>query len=131
MLADSRCPSDGRALLSEPATGIRVEMILMRTRPDLDTPGANAIAGNHACITKPIKPAELMQALLLAADARRRIDPFDLRIEIKQWRPLHVLLVEDHPFNQRVASLITGETRPQVVIADNGETPWRRRSRAI
>ena len=123
LIADLSGPlgGDGASLQARP----ECDIILMRTStgPRYSQDQMRSL-GIIACITKPIKPAELMQALLLGSSR----DPVTNEGTFStcplprsaEWRRLHILLVEDNPLNQRVASLILVKRGHRVVIAANG-----------
>jgi signal transduction histidine kinase/HPt (histidine-containing phosphotransfer) domain-containing protein/BarA-like signal transduction histidine kinase len=105
--------------------GPEIDVIVMRTSTGPRyTPEQMKSLGIAACVTKPIKPAELMRALLTATALAPHMDAHSTAIppipKPNEWRPIRALLVEDHPFNQRVASLILEKRGHHAVIADNG-----------
>jgi PAS domain S-box-containing protein len=90
--------------------------------------------GIHSCLAKPIKQADLLEALRLAIDASRPPQPkqqtMSAEKESEQMdesdeqhvpaRSLRVLLAEDNPINQRVSSRMLERDGHHVTIANNG-----------
>jgi signal transduction histidine kinase/DNA-binding response OmpR family regulator len=78
-----------------------------------------------AHLTKPVKPSQLYDTLMYVFDgqpARRRKVTVQQRIdpEVGQRHPLHILLAEDNPVNQRVALRILEKLGYRADVAGNG-----------
>lgn len=86
--------------------------------------------GIHSCLAKPIKQADLLQALRAAIDTHRPPEPMSQTLAVENTemeddsvapvRSLRVLLAEDNPINQRVSSRMLERDGHQVTIARNG-----------
>jgi PAS domain S-box-containing protein len=76
-------------------------------------------------LTKPIKASELLQAIqkVLGGNERREVRPCsDEKGSVcPDLRPLDILLVEDNPFNQRVAVVLLERQGHRVRVAENGK----------
>jgi signal transduction histidine kinase/DNA-binding response OmpR family regulator len=73
-------------------------------------------------LTKPIKQAELLEAMYRALDrqtAESRIEPIG-RDKAAAVQPLKVLLAEDNPVNQRVAVGLLSKRGHDVTVANHG-----------
>ncbi len=79
-------------------------------------------AGIERCLTKPIKQANLRQAILkaLGSRARNSTAPEPDVVESEPLKPRRILLVEDNPINQRVAVGILDHHRQLVTVASSG-----------
>jgi CheY-like chemotaxis protein len=101
---------------------IRVIKLLLATDP----PEADRVAGSigvDACVRTPIRQSELLEAMVSAADGRSRTkagEPLGSRWAGKAAIPLNVLVVEDHPINQKIATATLGMRGHQVTVAENG-----------
>ncbi len=79
--------------------------------------------GVAAHLTKPVRQAELLSAILVAlgsvprAESRAAVSPGPTE---PSPRRLHVLLAEDHPVNQRLAARLLEKRGHRVVVANNG-----------
>jgi len=78
------------------------------------------------CLTKPVKQAELLEAINSVFESPAPADsnvvtaaPAALR-KIKQ--SLDILLIEDNPVNQKLAQHVLEKSGHKVVVADNGAT---------
>jgi two-component system, sensor histidine kinase and response regulator len=73
---------------------------------------------------KPIKQSELLKALLTALDGGPNDRPLITRHSLIPAQvatsPLHILLVEDNPVNQKVAARLLEKTGHTVKVAGNG-----------
>jgi two-component system sensor histidine kinase/response regulator len=79
--------------------------------------------GIAACLTKPVKPREMMSTLLFVTGQAMMSSGGRSTRELAKssvWRRLRILLVEDNPFNQRVALLILEKRGHEVFTVDNG-----------
>ena len=86
--------------------------------------------GVSHCLVKPVTPSELLESLTheLGIETRRRGKPEIGIQQIKQTRPLRLLLSEDGRVNQIVATnLLEGRGHTVVVAADGQEavTPFK------
>jgi len=78
-----------------------------------------------ACLAKPIKPAQLHDALMnivsgAAPAAQKKPTVLKLDPKLSERLPLHVLLCDDNAINQKVASRLLGQMGYQPDIAGNG-----------
>jgi two-component system sensor histidine kinase/response regulator len=101
------------------------KVLVMVTCPDRQTSIRQMReGGTTACLHKPIRKFELKAAILVALGNRPRADhelsPSDPLAPRPAPQPLRVLLTEDDPFNQRVASLMLAKLGHVVTIADSG-----------
>ena len=80
-------------------------------------------------LTKPLKPRQLMHAILRALEGKKK-QPIVKKVKASQktmiWeksglRQVNVLLVEDHPTNQKVAAKMLSKLNCTVDIAENGK----------
>ena len=84
-----------------------------------------AEAGFAACLTKPIKPSLLYNALVDAlglqqASSRRTDRTVEVDRRMAERLPLRILLAEDHPINQKTALLLLGMLGYRADVAANG-----------
>ena len=84
-----------------------------------------AAAAPAACLTKPIKPAQLHDALLhivsgAAPAAAKKPTVLKLDPKLSERLPLRVLLCDDNAVNQKVASRLLGQMGYQPDLAANG-----------
>jgi CheY-like chemotaxis protein/HPt (histidine-containing phosphotransfer) domain-containing protein len=80
-----------------------------------------------AFLTKPIKPSQLFNALAaIFSDRPQRVLPSDkptaqlFDVTMGQRHPLHILLAEDHPTNQKLALRILERLGYRADVAANG-----------
>jgi two-component system sensor histidine kinase/response regulator len=83
-------------------------------------------AGIGACLMKPLKQSELLNAILdlLGTREERRVRPRvaeSAAHDLKPGRPLRILLAEDNLVNQRLAVRILEKQGHSVVVAGNGK----------
>ncbi|MBI2827612.1 MAG: response regulator [Planctomycetia bacterium] len=130
VLVDAHMPQmDGFALAarihSDPIlAGAKVIVLSSTSRqPDVERRRASGVC---AFLTKPVKQAELLQAMLstLGAGDAARADAGcrgpKAGAATRLSRSLHILLAEDHVVNQRVAAGILEKRGHTVVIVPNG-----------
>jgi CheY-like chemotaxis protein len=100
-------------------------VLVMLTSPDERGP-TRQIQGSAlaVCLQKPIRQAELKAAILLALgkppEADQRPSPDAVRVPTPMARSVRILVAEDNPFNQRVASLMLAKLGHVVTITGNG-----------
>ncbi|MCB0061487.1 MAG: response regulator [Caldilineaceae bacterium] len=94
------------------------------TRSNIRQSGRNF--GIAAILNKPVKPTELYDALLRQfdvgpAEPRQFGEPTDeVAVDVQHRKPIHILLVEDNPINQKVASRMLQRLGYQADIAGSG-----------
>jgi PAS domain S-box-containing protein len=78
--------------------------------------------GIAACLTKPVKEAELLQAILTALQVAPTNEPpaAAAAAAVPPTRPLKVLLAEDNPVNQRLAVRLLEKQGHAVVVVGDG-----------
>jgi PAS domain S-box-containing protein len=103
----------------------RTDLVLLTA---FDTPGLGAQAidmGFKAFITKPVRQSQLLDCLtdVVCKDTifNKEINTSSFENQIEQQRSELILVVEDHPINQRVAQLYLEELGFTVDIASNGK----------
>lgn len=103
----------------------RTDLILLTA---FDTPGLGAQAidmGFKAFITKPVRQSQLLDCLtdVVCKDTifNKEISTSPNETQLEQPRSELILVVEDHPINQRVAQLYLEELGFTVDIANNGK----------
>ena len=86
--------------------------------PEVDRADESRVA---ACLVKPVRQAELLEAVLVALGRRRATPgtPADGAGE-RSNRPIRILLAEDNPVNQEVAVELLETMGHTVVVAENG-----------
>jgi len=129
VIVDAAMPeTDGFALAQQikrrpDLGGAAVLMLRLASRPG-DTVRTEA-AGVAACLTKPVQPFELFDALLAALGAD---DRSARPVETKETPPgipsagggLNILLAEDHPVNRELAVTILRQEGHRVTEAGDG-----------
>ena len=87
-----------------------------------------------ACLTKPVKQSELLDAMVKALSSTPRSKAFrSLRIPyriVQAGRPLRILVAEDNPVNQEMVLELLKQRGHTAVVADNGQralAAWRDR----
>jgi PAS domain S-box-containing protein len=131
-LIDGMMPAmDGLALArhirSDPQiNGVRLLLLTSAGHPD-DCALLRSL-DISACLTKPVRQSELFDALM------KVLAPLDRSDDVKNTNPevldatvanpeqprLHILLVEDHPVNQKVAARMLERMGQAVVVASDG-----------
>ena len=97
-------------------------MLTSAGQPD-DTPHLEEL-GIARCLTKPVKPTDLLDAIAMVLDTRhepraeRSAGPGDQTLG--PARRLRLLLAEDSPVNQKVAVSLLEQRGHAVVVANNG-----------
>jgi two-component system sensor histidine kinase/response regulator len=100
-------------------------VLLMLTAPD-ERGSARPIKGGAiaVCLQKPIRQAELKAAILLALgktpEALEQQGTVAVPVPPLTARAVRILMAEDNPFNQRVASLMLAKLGHVVTITGNG-----------
>jgi CheY-like chemotaxis protein len=77
-----------------------------------------------AYLTKPVKQSALLDSLLTVFGSTQSERPVPLVTKYtlpKDQRPLHILLAEDNPVNQKIAAILIEKRGHSVVIAGDGE----------
>jgi two-component system, sensor histidine kinase and response regulator len=128
VLLDAQMPDlDGPALAEQIRRdpGTITDLILLGTSVELRSdPGRARAPGIVASLMKPIKEADLLEAILKAvgepAGTGHRLGPIGWPARRTDWRPLRLLLVEDNLFNQKVTSLMLEQQGHTVVLASTG-----------
>jgi CheY-like chemotaxis protein len=83
--------------------------------------------GIGAYLQKPIRPAELHQAITRVLQTKQDsppatiVTPYSLRRKDDRWKGLHILLAEDNLVNQKVATRLLERRGHRVVLATTGE----------
>jgi CheY-like chemotaxis protein/anti-sigma regulatory factor (Ser/Thr protein kinase) len=82
------------------------------------------ILGIESYLTKPIKQADLLNAIVTTlygtVPKPQTIVPITPQLS-KTSQPLHILVVDDNPVNQRLAVLLLKKRGHSVVVANNGQ----------
>jgi two-component system, sensor histidine kinase and response regulator len=85
------------------------------------------------CLQKPIHPFDLKAAILLLPGQRPSDEEVSVRVDPTVPAPpataLKILVAEDHPFNQRVVSLMLAKLGHLATIADDGRVAVTKFSR--
>jgi len=110
-----------KLILSEP--GLTRHVIMMISSTDLGKDAARfRDAGIEDHVTKPVKQSDLLDSITRIAGAatlRRNGPPMNVAAPPTS-RPLKILLVEDNPINQRLASRLLEKRGHTVTIAGTG-----------
>jgi signal transduction histidine kinase/CheY-like chemotaxis protein len=102
-----------------------VKLILLTSAGQHESAAGIRVIGVEACLTKPVKQSELLDAIVRAlADAseprRLRSAPIPYRIR-KVRRPLRILVAEDNRVNQELALELLKKRGHRAVVAENGQ----------
>jgi CheY-like chemotaxis protein/HPt (histidine-containing phosphotransfer) domain-containing protein len=83
--------------------------------------------GVPATIVKPVRPSDLLDAIILALDLGipRGMDPVPTPESPEGFGPLRILVAEDTPFNQKYILRLLSRWGHEAVIAENGLTALR------
>ncbi|MBW2192914.1 MAG: response regulator, partial [Deltaproteobacteria bacterium] len=123
ILIDSNMPGkDGLSLIRWIKNQNRVDghVIMMLTFSSLRLQTDLHDLGVRASITKPIRPSDLMNAIITALDTTPPpTEAPDKKIE-REHLPLKILVAEDTPFNQKFILRLLTRWGYQGVIAENG-----------
>jgi signal transduction histidine kinase/ligand-binding sensor domain-containing protein/DNA-binding response OmpR family regulator len=109
-----------REIQSDPDTALP---IILMTPIALTLDVAEAVArGIRQQLTKPVRPVRLCEALCSLVDSTLEVAPTGAHSEVAAERTfeLHVLLVEDSPVNQEVASVMLETLGCKVDVAISG-----------
>jgi PAS domain S-box-containing protein len=127
-VVDGHMPEiDGFALVREmhqrwPGQAPPVVMLTsVGNRDDLVRSQALGIA---ACLTKPVKASELLKTIVRIVGSAPGARATDVMVagtpSEKAARPLHILVAEDHPVNQRLTETLLTRRGHSVVLAGDG-----------
>jgi PAS domain S-box-containing protein len=137
VLLDAHMPGTDGFMLAERIQE-RPELAALATVMMLSSagqPGSMArrrAAGITTHLTKPVKQAELWKAILAALGEGLAVGVRSVSEEgaepladasdsaAPQHRPLHILLAEDNPFNQKLAQGLLGREGHSLVVVNNG-----------
>jgi two-component system sensor histidine kinase/response regulator len=128
MLLDAMMPQiDGFQLAAQIKANRSLKktiIVMLSSAGQVDAPERCRQAGISLYLTKPVKQSELLDAIMsaLGDDSRwsRRAEITQFASEFKPSRPLRILLAEDHPVNQRLATRILEKWGHEIVVAANG-----------
>jgi PAS domain S-box-containing protein len=126
VLTDALMPDvDGfmlaREIRSQP--GLRdIKLIMLTSAGFSASPGRAEAAGLAACLSKPVKESELLDAILTALDPSPPPAPSadEDRIARPPLRPLRVLVAEDNPTNQKLVLTLLEQRGHTAVLASTG-----------
>lgn len=113
-----------RAIRAEPRLR-EVPIVILSSSAVLDLPRLASL-GVHYYLLKPVRSVELVHRLRQLLPPLRREAPAqqsrrsDLPVAFAGERQYRILLVEDNPVNQKVASAMLRRMRLSVVLASNG-----------
>jgi PAS domain S-box-containing protein len=115
-----------RAIRREPA--LATTRILLLTSGELPSAAGSAGLGIAGHLMKPLKPSELMDAILKVLNApteaaripEAAAEAATARRATVASRPLHILLAEDNPINQKLVLRILEKQGHRVTVVDNG-----------
>ncbi len=135
VLTDMHMPTmDGRMFAEKireqnAADPVRILMLSSGVHP-LDATQMQALRVD-ACLLKPVRQTELQDALVAALGGSQQPEPAgkviqlsavkQQKMEAKSSAPLHVLLVEDNPINQKLAVRLLEKKGHTVAVAVNGQ----------
>ena len=131
ILTDGTMPEmDGssltRALAEDPSFSSPILMMLTSTDKKMERE-ALATLGIVGTMLKPVRPTELLDAILLALGqpSRGRSRTTKQPFALKSRRPLRILLAEDNAVNQKLAVLFLQRWGHQVVVAQDGREAYQ------
>ena len=129
VLLDARMPEVDGLLLAEkihanPNLAGSVILMLSADRYSADAARCRSLEVN-AFLTKPVGQSELLDAILSALGikaAEERLVETPAAVEVKPNGPqLRILICEDHPVNQRLATRLLEKAGHRVVLASTGK----------
>ena len=108
-----------RAIKANPALN-NIRLILLTSQSHAGSSRAMSRLGFAACLTKPVRKAELLCGLLdIPLPKKRHVEPMLLRR--KRRGTIRILLAEDNIINQEVASAMLEKLGLHADMASNGE----------
>ena len=99
----------------------KAKIILLTTRRHKADPGILHTLGIAVTLLKPVRLERLHQSLLIAISGKTHTPKTKTVSNPTLHRSLRVLVAEDNPINQRVATLQLGKLGHEVVIRDDGQ----------
>ena len=124
VLLDFQMPKmDGLAVALELQKSASLPIVMMTSGLGIEDLRRSRKNGIAACLTKPVKPSELLEAILATISRSHdggRITAQSLPVAPQESRPLRVLLAEDNIVNQKLATMLLEERGHVVVVASNG-----------
>jgi CheY-like chemotaxis protein len=97
------------------------KIILLTTRRHKVDPGMLGTLGIAGTVLKPVRWERLHQVLLSALTGKSATPKITTEIDASHFRSLRVLVAEDNPINQRVATLQLTKLGHQVELRDDGQ----------
>lgn len=124
-LIESLLPEPGGFVLAQRLRSLqnrRVPVLMLLTPSSLSRDAARCREGGDLYVTKPIREASLLEALLatLLPDEADKRDVVSVPLE-KPLRPLAILLAEDNQVNQILAVRMLEKRGHRVTLANNGQ----------
>ena len=97
------------------------KIILLTTRRHKVDPGMLETLGVEGTVLKPVRWERLHLALLSALTGKTATPKITIRSDASHFRSLRVLVAEDNPINQRVATFQITKLGHQVELRDDGQ----------
>jgi CheY-like chemotaxis protein/HPt (histidine-containing phosphotransfer) domain-containing protein len=103
---------------------LEIDVILMLTHSSTRSQAELSELGVKCSITKPIRPSELFDSIMVALDITKYQPEADSKMpdqKLIDGRPLHILVAEDTPFNQKFILRLLDRWGYQAVVVENGK----------
>jgi CheY-like chemotaxis protein len=111
--------------ISRNPTFRNVKLILLTSAGQHEGAASLRAMGIAACLTKPVKQSELLDAIVKVLSGTSQAKPFrSSRIPYrigKVRRPLRILVAEDNPVNQALVLELLKKRGHSAVVAENGQ----------
>jgi PAS domain S-box-containing protein len=103
-------------------TELTARIILMLTAETARRRDSFVKMGVHATVVKPVRPSDLLDAIILALDLGipREVESAPVPPGPEGLRPLRILVAEDTPFNQKYILRLLSRWGHEAVVAESG-----------
>lgn len=127
ILIDSDMPETDGFMLARwihQQKALNTNVIMMQTLSSVRSQVDLKELGVKASMTKPVRPSDLLEAILSAIDMAESPTEIDLKTPARRFkpddRPLKILVAEDTPFNQKFILRLLDRWGHQATVVENG-----------